>query len=218
MKKNTIVMLAAALAATIGVTAFVARPQAQAMVAPEDKAAPVAKLGETAPDFTLKDTDGKEVKLSEIGKDKIVVLEWFNFGCPFVKKHHEKFDTMTKLANDYKDKGVVWIAICSSGEGKEGAGKEANAKIKKEWKMEYPILLDESGATGKAYGAKTTPHMYVIGKDGKLAYRGAIDNDRSPGKQGDKNYVKNALEELLAGKKVTEAETTAYGCGVKYAK
>ncbi len=215
MKKISTLVLAAALMGVAGITALVARPVAQAAYPGEDK---VAKIGEAAPDFTLTDTDGKTVKLSEIGKDKIVVLEWFNPGCPFVQKHHVTFDTMTKTAAAYKDKGVVWVAINSGGAGKEGASKEDNVKAKKDWKMDYPILMDETGATGRAYGAKTTPHMYVIGKDGKLMYKGAIDNDRSAGKQGDKNYVKNALDEIIAGKKVSEAETTSYGCGVKYGK
>lgn len=179
-------------------------------------AAPV-KVGETAPDFNLKDTDGKDVKLADF-KGKIVVLEWFNPECPFVKKHHVTLDTMTKLAADYKSKNVIWLAINSGAEGKQGAAAADNAAAKKEYKMDYPILLDTTGATGKAYGAKTTPHMYVIDKDGKLAYAGAIDNDRSPKKAGDKNYVKNALDEIIAGKKVTDASTDPYGCAVKYGK
>ncbi|HZW07844.1 MAG TPA: thioredoxin family protein [Phycisphaerales bacterium] len=176
-----------------------------------------AKVGETAPDFTLKDLDGKDVKLADF-KGKIVVLEWFNPGCPFVVKNHKTFDTMRKTAADYKDKNVVWLAINSGAEGQQGAAKADNVKAKTDWKIEYPILLDTTGATGKAYGAKTTPHMYVIDKDGKLAYAGAIDNDRGAKKQGDKNYVKNAIDELIAGKKVTEATTEPYGCNVKYAK
>ncbi|MFT3683561.1 MAG: thioredoxin family protein [Phycisphaerales bacterium] len=176
-----------------------------------------AKIGEKAPEFTLKDTEGKDVKLADF-KGKIVVLEWFNPGCPFVKKHHETLDTMTKTAAAYKDKGVVWLAVNSGSEGKQGAAAEENAKAKKDWKIEYPILLDTKGETGKAYGAKTTPHMFVIDKDGKLAYAGAIDNNSSPKTAGEKNYVKNAVDELLAGKKVSESETTSYGCNVKYGK
>ena len=179
------------------------------------------KVGETAPDFTLKDTDGKDVKLADY-KGKIVVLEWFNPGCPFVKKHHETLDTMAKLAKDYKDKDVVWLAINSGSEGKQGAAQTENAKAKKDWKIEYPILLDTTGATGKAYGAKTTPHMFVIGKDGKLAYSGAIDDHRAPGKPDAKttvkSYVKNALDEIIAGKAVTDKTTESYGCNVKYSK
>lgn len=176
-----------------------------------------AKVGDVAPDFTLKDTDGKDVKLADF-KGKIVVLEWFNPGCPFVQKHHVKLDTMTKTAAAYKDKGVVWLAINSGAEGKQGAAATENAKVKKDWKIDYPILLDTTGSTGKAYGAKRTPDMFIIDKEGKLAYAGGIDNNSSPKTAGDKNYVKNALDELLAGKKVTEATTESYGCNVKYGK
>ena len=184
-------------------------------------AAEAVKVGETAPAFTLKDTDGKEVKLADY-KGKIVVLEWFNPECPFVKKHHVTMDTMAKLAKEYKDKSVVWLAINSGSEGKQGAGQETNSKAKKDYKIDYPVLLDTTGATGKAYGAKTTPHMYVIDKDGKLVYAGAIDDHRGPGKPDEKttvkNYVKNALDEVIAGKKVTSATSEPYGCPVKYGK
>jgi peroxiredoxin len=217
MKKISTLVLATALMGVVGLSALVARPTALAADRADDKDK-VAKIGDTAPDFTLTDTDGKTVKLAEIGKDKIVVLEWFNPGCPFVKKHHVTFDMMTKTATDYKDKGVVWVAINSGGAGKEGASKEDNVKAKKDWKMDYPILLDDTGATGKAYGAKTTPHMFIIGKDGKLVYKGGLDNNSSADKLGDKNYVKTALDEIIAGKKVTEAETRSYGCPVKYSK
>jgi len=190
--------------------------QSPVAVAASSFAAP-AKVGDVAPDFTLKDTDGKDVKLADF-KGKIVVLEWFNPECPFVKKHHVTLDTMTKLAKEYKDKNVVWLAINSGADGQQGSGKDANAKARTDYKMDYPVLLDPTGATGKAYGAKTTPHMFVIDKDGKIAYAGAIDNDRGPRKAGDKNYVKNAVDEVIAGKKVTDTTTDPYGCAVKYAK
>lgn len=195
-------------------TGFVAMqtPRAEAAA----YAAPV-KVGEVAPDFSLKDLDGKDVKLSDF-KGKIVVLEWFNPGCPFVVKHHSTLDTMKKTAAAYKDKNVVWLAVNSGAEGKQGASKADNEKARKDWKIEYPILLDPTGATGKAYGAKTTPHMFVIAADGKLAYAGAIDNNSSPKTAGEKNYVKNAIDELIAGKKVTDATTESYGCNVKYGK
>ncbi|MGD9688198.1 MAG: thioredoxin family protein [Phycisphaerales bacterium] len=175
-----------------------------------EKHADKAKVGEAAPAFTLTDTSGKEVKLSDF-KDKVVVLEWFNPGCPVVIDMYKK-GTMGKLYNEFKDKGVVFLAINSGGPGQQGHGTAANADAKKEWKIEYPILLDETGTVGKAYGATNTPHMFVIGKDGKLAYAGAIDDKK------DKNYVHAALTEILAGKPVSTAETRAYGCSVKYAK
>jgi peroxiredoxin len=185
----------------------------------EKKAGATAKVGEKAPEFTLTDTDGKTVKLADLLADKdtkAVVVEWFNPECPFVVKQYGKTTTMPDTYKAFKDKGVKWVAINSSAKGKEGFGKDLNAKAKNDWKIEYPILLDESGEVGQAYGAKTTPHMFVITKDGKLAYAGAIDDDRSADKAGKKNYVKNALEEILKGSNVTEAETRPYGCSVKY--
>lgn len=206
-----VAVIAVVLAASAGFVATqTPRADAAAYAAP-------AKVGDTAPDFALKDLDGKDVKLADF-KNKIVVLEWFNPGCPFVVKHHSTLDTMKKTAAAYKDKDVVWLAVNSGAEGKQGASKADNEKAKKDWKIEYPILLDTTGATGKAYGAKTTPHMFIIGKDGKLAYAGAIDNNSSPKTAGEKNYVKNALDEIIAGKKVTDATTESYGCNVKYGK
>jgi len=185
----------------------------------DDKKATTARVGEKAPEFTLTDTDGKVVKLADLLADKdtkAVVVEWFNPECPFVVKHYEKNTTMPDTFNAFKDKGVKWVAINSGAPGKEGAGKQLNADIKKKWKIEYPILLDESGETGRAYGATNTPHMFVIQKDGVLAYAGAIDNDKSAAKAGNKNYVRNALESIVKGETVAESETKAYGCSVKY--
>lgn len=183
----------------------------------EKHAEAAAKVGEAAPAFTLTDLDGKTVKLSDFS-DKVVVLEWFNPECPFVVKHHDeakKNMTFNKLYDEYNSKGVVFLAINSSASGKQGNGKELNIKKKAEYKMQYPVLLDESGEVGRTYGAKTTPHCFVINK-GTLVYKGAIDNNQNIDKAGDKNYVKNALDEVLAGKAVTEAETKSYGCSVKY--
>ncbi len=185
-----------------------------------DKAKVMAKavVGETAPNFTLKDTDGKDVNLSEVGKDKVVVLEWFNPECPFVVKHHKKNPTFANLHKDYASKGVVFLAINSGAPGKEGAGLEKSKAGKNDYKIQYPVLLDENGEVGRTYGAKTTPHMFVIAKDGTIAYAGAIDNNTDAAKPGDINYVKNALDEVLAGKAVTTKETKPYGCSVKYGK
>lgn len=173
------------------------------------------KVGEAAPEITLKDTDGKAFKLADF-KGKIVVIEWFNPECPVSKRHHTSQQTMTDTATQFKDKGVVWVAVNSGGAGKEGSGLEVNQKAKKDWKIDYAILLDEKGEVGKAYGAKTTPHMFVLDKDGKVAYMGAIDDD-SRGDKGTKiNYVADALKSLLAGETVKTAETKPYGCNVKY--
>lgn len=195
-----------------------AKPEDKAMKKEKSESATKAKIGEVAPTFTLTDTDGNTVDLATVGKDKIVVLEWFNPGCPFVVKHHEKNPTFSNLHKDYSSKGVVFLAINSGAKGKEGHGLDLNKGAKKDWKIAYPVLLDESGEVGKMYGAKTTPHMFVIGKDGKLAYSGAIDDNSSAAKTGEKNYVRMALDEILAGKPVTTAETKPYGCSVKYGK
>ncbi len=175
----------------------------------------VVNIGQAAPAFELKDTDGNTVKLADL-KGKIVVLEWFNPECPYVKKHHVDNKTMVNTYNKFKDKGIVWLAINSGAAGKEGAGQEASAAAKKDWKLPYAVLLDESGKTGKAYGSKNTPTMFVIDATGNLAYMGAIDNDNSAKKLGTINYVEQALTQVLAKETVSSPVTKAYGCGVKY--
>jgi peroxiredoxin len=177
----------------------------------------VATVGEPAPDFTITDLDGKEHTLSELTKQgKIVVLEWFNPNCPYIIKHHVKFKTMNDIATEYKDKDVVWLAINSGAEGKQGASEDLNREKAKEYGLVFPLSLDADGTVGKAYGAKATPHMFVIDADGVLRYKGAIDNDRSADTVGDVNYVRQALDEILAGQTVSEPETRPYGCSIKY--
>lgn len=173
-----------------------------------------AVIGKPAPAFKGKDMSGKEWT-NDSFKGKVVVLEWFNSGCPFVVRHYEKYKTMNETAAKYSDK-VVWLKINSGAPGKEGHGKDAEAK--KKWNIASPILIDESGAVGKLYGAKTTPHMFVIDQQGILQYAGAIDNDaRDEKSAGEKlNYVGQAIDEILAGKPVSQKETKAYGCSVKY--
>jgi peroxiredoxin len=178
-----------------------------------------AKVGEKAPDFTLTALDGKEHTLSDFSKDgKIVVLEWFNAGCPFVKKHYRD-DTMTmnKLADKYREQNVVWVRINSGAPGKQGTGLEFNREIAEKWQIKDPILLDESGKVGKMYNAKNTPAMAIVHADGTLAYWGAIDDDRGGRKAGKTNYVDLALTALVNGESVAKAETKPYGCSVKYA-
>jgi peroxiredoxin len=182
----------------------------------DDKKAAGAMPGSVAPTFSLTDTDGKTHTLDE-HKGKIVVLEWFNPECPFVVKHHQTNKTFSTLHQEYSSKGVVFLAINSSASGKQGHGLELNKKMKEEFGIQYPILIDESGTVGRAYGAKTTPHVFIIDAQGKVAYNGAIDNDRSRSKPGDKNYAKIALDELLASKAVSTPKTDPYGCSVKYA-
>ncbi len=175
--------------------------------------------GEKAPMFTLKDTEGKEHSLKDVlAKDstKAVVIEWFNPDCPFVKKHHDNATTMTDLAKNHKNDGVVWMAINSGAEGKQGAGIDRNKKAIEQYSINYPVLMDMDGKVGKAYGAKRTPEMYVIAKDGTIVYHGAIDSDRSPRNMGEINYVADALKAHLAGETVATQRTQAYGCSVKY--
>ncbi len=190
-----------------------------ANTADSPKSTATAKVGEAAPDFELKDLDGKTVKLSDY-KGKVVVLEWFNPGCPFVKAAHKK-GSLVDTAKKEMDKGVVWLSINSGAPGKQGHGVEANKTGVTEFGMTNPVLLDEDGKVGKAYGAKHTPHMFVIDKQGKLAYAGAIDN--SPDGEGESpkdgkliNYVQEALTDIEAGKPVRTPSTEAYGCSVKY--
>jgi peroxiredoxin len=177
-----------------------------------------AGAGEKAPAFQLKDTAGNEHALADYLKaGKIVVLEWFNPDCPFIVKHHKNHKTMNELYAKVKDQGVVWLAINSNAAGKQGAGLERNQKAVKEYDMPFPLLMDPEGKVGRAYGAKTTPHMFVILPDGTVAYNGAIDDDRSAGKPGKTNHVAAALQDILQKKAVQVAETKPYGCSVKYA-
>lgn len=178
-----------------------------------------AVVGKAAPQFTLSDSSGKKWKLSDL-KGKVVVLEWFNHGCPFVKKHYES-GNMQKLQKEYTGKGVTWLAINSSAKGKQGYQEPAEHDKTFKDKNAAPsaVLIDDSGKVGRLYGAKTTPDMYIIDKKGVLVYAGAID-DKNGVEQSEiataKNYVKQALDELLSGKTVTVAETKPYGCSVKY--
>src|SRR5687767_9176013 len=168
-------------------------------------AAHAAEVGTPAPDLTLKDLYGKTVKLADF-KGKVVVLEWFNPECPYVKASHTK-GSLVATAKKHTAKGVVWLAVNSGGAGKQGAGVEKNREGMKSFSIDHPILLDEAGTVGKAYGATNTPHLFVIDKNGKLVYRGAIDNspDGEGGSpQGGKliNYVDAAIDDLAAGRPV----------------
>jgi peroxiredoxin len=169
-----------------------------------------------APDFSLKNYDGKEYKLADF-KGKIVVLAWINPECPFVKYHYEKKSTIKELAEKYKEKKVVWLAINSTNFHKT----EDNKKFAEKNKISHPILDDHSGKVGRAYHATNTPHMFIINADGNFVYNGAIDSaplGRVPKDKKYVNYVDKALKELTAGKTVSIARTKPYGCTVKYKK
>src|SRR3954467_98603 len=176
-------------------------------------------VGTNAPDFSVTDSKGRTHSVSQY-KGKYVVLEWFNPECPFVKKHYGS-GNMQKLQEEFTGKGVVWLSIDSSAPGLEGnlTADQANKKMT-EWKTKQTALvLDPDGKAGQAYGAKNTPHMFVINPDGKIVYEGAIDSKASPNPAdiaNSTNYVKVALEESLAGKTVSNANTKPYGCAVKY--
>lgn len=178
-----------------------------------------AKVGDAAPAFSGVDSHGKPVSLAQF-KGKFVVLEWHNHGCPYVKKHYGS-GNLPKLQKEWTAKGVVWLAIVSSAPGKEGHvdGPAANANMKQAGAAPTAVVLDPKGEIGKLYGAKTTPHMFVISPQGALLYNGAID-DKPSTDAGDiatsKNYVAQALTEALAGKPVRVATTQPYGCSVKY--
>lgn len=178
-----------------------------------------AQIGQLAPDFALTSLSGTEVKLSDY-RGKVVVLEWFNPGCPFVKAAHTK-GSLVQTAQDLTAQGVVYLAINSGAAGKQGAGKQANLEGKRAFKLEHEILLDESGEVGRSYGATNTPQMFVIDQKGVLAYAGAVDN--SPDGEGGSpeggqlvKYMEEAVSDLLAGRPVSRAETKPYGCSVKY--
>ena len=171
------------------------------------------RVGDPAPAFTLTDTAGDEVSLSDYS-GKVVVLEWLNPDCPFVQRHY-KAGTMKNLAAKYGAQGVVWLTINST----KYMDAAANAKFRAANDLPYPVLVDQSGEVGHLYGAMTTPHMYVIDGGGRLVYIGAIDDDPRGNKGGPAtNYVSAALDEVLAGTAVSTAETKPYGCSVKYKK
>lgn len=177
------------------------------------------EIGKPAPEFTGTDSNGKEHKLSDF-KGKIVVLEWTNPECPYVVKHYDS-KNMQKLQEEATAKDVVWLTINSSADGKQGnqTGEAANTYMTEKGSKPTARILDANGEIGKAYDAKTTPHMFVIDKEGVLVYNGAID-DNDSFKPEDaataNNYVTATLTALEAGKPVETSQTKPYGCSVKY--
>lgn len=182
--------------------------------------AQAAQVGEPAPAFELKDTSGKTVKLADF-KGKHVVLEWTNPGCPFVVKHYGA-QNMQALQKDAAAKNVVWLTVNSTAKGASDylAPAALQTKLVKDWgAAPTAVLMDESGTVGRAYAAKTTPHMYVVDPAGKLIYAGGIDDKRTANPAdvpGAKNFVKAALADALAGKPVSTPTSTPYGCSIKY--
>ena len=181
--------------------------------------AAVAKVGEPAPDFTATSTSGSSVNLGSY-KGKIVVLEWTNHECPYVRKHYET-GNMQALQRETTGQGVTWLTIISSAKGEQGYVTPGQADELTTTRKASPtmVLLDEKGVVGHMYGATNTPHMYIVDKAGILVYAGAIDDrptTRRADVQGASNYVRAALESVTAGQPVKTPVTRAYGCTVKY--
>ncbi len=178
------------------------------------------RIGAAAPAFSVVDADGKPQKLADYA-GKTVVLEWTNDECPYVRKHYNSA-TMQQLQKDMAKDGVVWLSVISSPPGEQGYADGPRAKELTKSRDAAPaaVLLDPKGAMGRAYGAQTTPHMYIINPQGTLVYAGAIDDKPSASASslnGAKSYVRQAIAELKAGKPVSEASTKAYGCAIKLA-
>jgi peroxiredoxin len=180
------------------------------------------KPGEMAPEFKGTDSLGKTETLAQY-RGKYVVLEWANQGCPYEHKHYES-GNMQRLQKEWTAKGVVWLSVISSAPGQQGYVSAAEEKdyLAKMKAAPTAAILDPSGAIGRLYGAKTTPHMFVIDPDGKLVYEGAIDDQPTPDpaslKAVQHNYLNEALNESMAGKAVATPVTRPYGCSVKYAE
>jgi len=178
------------------------------------------KNGAMAQDFKLTDVNGKTVQLSQF-RGKTVVLEWHNPGCPFVAKHYDS-GNMQATQKNARQKGAVWLTINSGAKGKQGhmTGPEAKALIAKQDIQSSNYLLDAKGLVGKAYGARTTPHMYIVDGSGTLVYQGGID-DKPTANPADikdaRNHVLAALKETKSGDQVSVAQSRPYGCSVKYA-
>ncbi len=174
--------------------------------------------GDLAPDFSFKSQTGKDLTLKEL-RGKIVVLEWFNKGCPFVKKHYQS-GHMQSLQREYGKKGVEWITINSTAANhSDYLTPEETAAYKTEQRVSSTMVIDGESKIAALYGAKTTPHVFIIDAAGKVVYQGAIDDnpDVSGAPAKAKNYLRTALDEILSDKAVSTAETRPYGCSVKYA-
>jgi peroxiredoxin len=196
------------MVAVLGASAAFAGPQEG-----KEKAKPAATIGEAAPAFELQNAEGKAFKLSDY-KGKIVVLQWINPDCP-VCVRVTKSGLVTQMREELKkiDPEIVHLAINSTHYQEADAG----AKYYKEYKIDVPVLVDQDGTVGRLYGARTTPHIFVIDAEGILRYNGAIDNDRSGGKgKNATNYVVNAVSQITAGETVAPDKSQPYGCSVKY--
>jgi len=187
----------------------------------EKKTEQIAEIDKMAPTFTLADVDGKEYSLKEYS-GKYVVLEWTNMDCPFVRKHYDS-GNMQGLQKEYAKEDVVWLRICSSAPGQQGNLETDTIKerMKKEKSMATAYLIDADGTVGRMYGAKTTPHMFIINPKGTLVYAGGIDSIKSTNKadiEKATNYVSACLDAVMKGETIEVKTSVPYGCSVKYAK
>ncbi len=178
-----------------------------------------AAVGQSAPDFALRDYEGKMHSLSEF-KGKFVVLEWVNYDCPFVRAQYNS-GNMPSLQRTYTDKGVVWLSICSSAQGKDGyfEGTELTSRMERMKAVPSAYLVDAQGEVGKLYSAKTTPTMFIVDPHGILVYAGGIDDTptTNPAEVShSRNYVREALDLAIAGKPIEVTYSRSYGCSVKY--
>lgn len=198
---------------------FLACNTASTPIAAADLPTPIeagakAALGEKAPGFSLPDLDGTVHTLDQHA-GKVVVLEWFNPGCPFVKAAYDD-EVLTKLSADHAS-DTVWLRINSGAAGKQGAGVDENKRAAKKWDIETPVLMDGSGAVGKAYGAKTTPQIVVIDPTGMVRFNGALDNAPLSQPSGDYTpFAANAISAVISGGEVSETGPKPWGCSVKY--
>ena len=177
------------------------------------------EIGVSAPGFTLKNLAGEPVSLADHA-GKVVVLEWFNPGCPFVKQAHESGGALETMASQWAAKDVVWLAINSGAPGKQGTGVDANQAAKTEWSMAHPVLLDEDGTVGRMYAAKTTPQMVVIDPQGRQVYNGALDNAPFGKTKGGplSPITENVLAAVTQGQPSPHSRPKPYGCSVKYGR
>lgn len=178
------------------------------------------KIGAPAPAFSATDTKGQTRSLSDF-RGKTVILEWTNHGCPYVQKHYDT-GNMQALQKDATEDGIVWLTVISSAPGKQGhvSPERADALTEERDAAPMAVLLDPEGRVGRAYDARTTPHMYIIDPEGTLRYMGAIDDRptaRHSDVEGARNYVREALAAMEKGEDIAEPATRAYGCSVKYA-
>jgi peroxiredoxin len=177
------------------------------------------EVGKPAPDFSGVDTSGKSWSLGEL-KGRLVILEWTNHDCPYVRKHYES-GNMQALQKEAADAGYVWLSVISSAPGKQGhvSASEADELTRSRGAAPAAVLLDDQGDIGRAYGARTTPHMYLIDQEGILRYMGGIDDIRSTDPADvpkARNHVRAAMADIAAGRSVAAAVTPPYGCSVKY--